>query len=385
MANSIKIGGFGQERFPALRAAFEDNFIDRGEVGASIAITEQNRLVASFWGGHKHPAQPSQEAQLWESDTLVNVWSTTKGVTAICAAMLVERGLISYTTPLAEVWPAFAKGEKKNITLGMLLSHQAGLCGFRQPVTAEHLYDLQGAANELAEMEPFWVPGSGHGYHALTIGLLVSELFRRVDGRPLKTFVEQELVDAFGLDIHIGLPTRLTEQASDVIAPSEMNTSAYATELTDAQKAGLMNPLMSPEIANTEAWRAADNASANGFASAEALALLYGALATDGTLKAKPLLSQRTLEQAITPQTRKEMDKVLGMESQWACGFLCNTLGLYGPNPDAFGHSGWGGSFAFADRSKGISCAYTMNRMGTDLVGEPRAVALVSALYQDLK
>ncbi|MAG64583.1 MAG: esterase [Pseudomonadales bacterium] len=386
MKQGIRIGGVGHEQFPALREAFEENFIDRGEVGASVAVTQNNRLVASFWGGYKHDpgAAGDTKSEQWQKDTLVNVWSTTKGVAAVCAAMLVERGKIGFNTPLAEFWPAFAEKEKRAVTLASLLSHQAGLCGFRQPVSPEHFYDLDEAASELSEMTPFWTPGSGHGYHALTIGILLSTLFRRVDGRSLKEFVEQELATRFGLDIHIGLPERLSGQASGVIAPADMSTSNYATELTDAQKAALMNPLMSPDIANTQAWRAADNASANGFATAESLALLYGALATDGTLGSATLLGKKVLEQAITPQTDKAIDLVLGMESQWACGFLMNTLGIYGPNPSAFGHSGWGGSFAFADRDKGVSCAYTMNRMGTVLVGEPRASALISALYQDL-
>ncbi len=386
MKREIEVCGFGREQFPMLHQAFEGNFIDRGEIGASVAVTQNNRLVASFWAGHKHDlggagvAMPAQ----WQQETLVNVWSTTKGVAAVCAAMLVEQGKIGFNTPLAQFWPAFEEKEKRAVTLASLLSHQAGLCGFRQPVSPEHFYDLEGAAAELSEMIPFWPPGSGHGYHALTIGILLSALFRRVDGRSLKDFVEQELAARFGLDIHIGLPERLRAQASGVVAPADMSTSNYATGLTEAQKAALMNPLMSPEIANTPAWQAADNASANGFATAESLARLYGALATDGTLDSVALLSERVLEHAITPQTAQAADLVMGMDCQWSCGFLVNTLGIYGPNPSAFGHSGWGGSFAFADRDRGISCAYTMNRMGTQLVGEPRASALISALYQDL-
>lgn len=382
-----RVVGFGGERFHNLKEAFEDNFVDRGEVGASFAVVEKGRLVAGFWGGNKYDSSSvAGDKQVeWNRSTLVNVWSTTKGVTAICVAMLVDRGLISFDTPLADVWPAFAEGVKKKITLSMLMSHQAGLCGFREPISVEYLFDLQKAANHLAEMEPFWTPGEGHGYHALTIGLLVSELFRRVDGRSLRTFVREELCDAYGLDIHIGLPVSMSVRSSDVIAPLDLSTQAYATEFTDAQKAALMNPMMSPEVANTVGWKAADLPSANGFATAEALALLYGALANDGMLGGKKLLSEKTLLDAIAPQTLRELDKVMSLEAQWANGFLLNTSHLYGPDSSAFGHSGWGGSFAFADRNKGIGCAYTMNKMGADLIGDPRAMSLVNALYQDLQ
>ncbi|KAA0973527.1 serine hydrolase [Pseudomonas sp. ANT_J28] len=336
------------------------------------------------WVLQTFPKADDQQAE-WTRDTLVNVWSTTKGVTAICVAMLVDRGQISFDTPLAEFWPAFAEGAKRKITLSMLMSHQAGLCGFREPVSVDYLFDLQKAANHLAEMEPFWTPGEGHGYHALTIGLLVSELFTRVDGRTLKTFVSEELYGAYGLDIHIGLPVSMSMRSSDVIAPLDLSTQAYATEFTDAQIAALMNPMMSPEVANTAAWKAADIPSANSFATAEALAFIYGALATDGMLAGKKLLGEQALMDSIAPQTRRAVDKVMSLEAQWANGFLLNTMHLYGPDQSAFGHSGWGGSFAFADRNKGIGCAYTMNKMGADLIGDPRAVSLVNALYQDLE
>jgi CubicO group peptidase (beta-lactamase class C family) len=386
MTKTIRVGAFGEERFRHLHKAFENNFIESGEVGASFAVVENGRLVASFWGGNKYDAsaQTATEPAEWTRDTLVNVWSTTKGVTATCVAMLVDRGLIDFDTPIAEFWPAFGNGAKKKITLAMLMSHQAGLCGFREPIVVHDLFDLSWAANHLAEMEPFWTPGEGHGYHAITVGLLASELFRRVEGRALKTFVSDELFGAFGLDTHIGLPVSLAARSSDVIAPGNLSSQAYATDFSDLQRAALLNPLMSPDVANTAGWKAADIPSANGFASSEALAFLYGALAKDGMLAGKRLLGEAALHGAIEPQTPKAVDQVLTLETQWASGFLCNTLNLYGPNKDAFGHSGWGGSFAFADRDRGIGCAYTMNKMGTDLVGEPRAMSLVNALYRDL-
>jgi len=386
MIKMIRVGAFGEARFPHLHKAFERNFEESGEVGASFAVVEKGNLVASFWGGTKYDASANAavEQAEWTRDTLVNVWSTTKGVTAACVAMLVDRGLIGFDTPIAEFWPAFGNGAKKKITLAMLMSHQAGLCGFREPIVVHDLFDLQWAANHLAEMDPFWTPGEGHGYHAITIGLLASELFRRVEGRTLKTFVSDELFGGYGLDIHIGLPVSLAARGSDVIAPSTLSSQAYATDFSDLQRAALLNPLMSPDVANTAGWKAADIPSANGFATAEGLAFLYGALANDGLLAGKKLIGEAALAGAIAPRTPKAVDHVLTLETQWASGFLCNTLNLYGPNKAAFGHSGWGGSFAFADRDRKIACAYTMNKMGTDLVGEPRAMSLVNALYQDL-
>jgi CubicO group peptidase (beta-lactamase class C family) len=364
------VRGHAANDYRAVSDAFAENFRTRGDVGASVALVVDGELVVDLWGGSKD----GDLRNGWEADTVANIWSTTKGVAATCFAMLVDRGLIEYDRPVAHFWPEFATAGKEDITIAMLLSHQAGLCGFRDPATVEDYYDTAKAASRLAAAEPFWKPGTQSGYHAITIGLLATELFRRVEGRSLQQFVADELGE---YEISIGLPEAMQSRAATMIAPPDMASSALMPELTPAQIAALANPPLDPLIPNDPAWRAADIPSANGFATARGLAKLYGALAAEGN----GLLGRSAIDAATQVQI-ENIDAVLGVEARWACGFLRNINGIYGPNKEAFGHSGWGGAFAFADPTRRLGFAYVMNRMGTDLIGDPRNVALIDALYR---
>lgn len=362
--------------FERVADAFTANFAERGDVGAAVAVTVDGELVVDLHGGIADP----ESGRAWAADTLVNVWSTTKGVTAACFAMLADRGGIDLDAPVARYWPEFAAAGKQDVTVAMLLSHQAGLCGFRDPARMEDFYDAEAAASRLAAAEPFWVPGTQSGYHAITIGFLATALFRRAEGRSIRDFVRDELGH---LDIHIGLPTARTAAAATMIAPPELSSSNLAGEFTPAQAAALANPLIDPLAPNHPAWRAAEIPSANGFATARGLARLYGALAHDGRLDGQRLAAPEVIARATAEQI-SGLDAVLSVEASWGCGFLRNSNGVYGPNSAAFGHSGWGGSFAFADPDSGIGMAYTMNRMGTDLMGDPRNMALIAAVYASL-
>lgn len=351
--------------YEALRDAFAANFAERGEVGASIALVKEGELLVSLWGGSADEA-----GRPWERNTLVNIWSTTKGVTAICVAMLASHGLIEYDRPVSDYWPEFAAHGKSGVTVAMLLSHQAGLTGFREPATLDDFYDAPRAATRLAAAEPFWAPGTQSGYHAISIGLLANELFRRVEGRPLQQFIAEEL-SAF--DISIGLPAARERRTAVMLAPADLSSATQAQDLSPAQIAALANPILDPAIPNSAAWRAAEIPSANGFAAAEGLARLYGAF-IGGDLADAAAVS------AATEVRIEGVDAVLGIPARWASGFLVNVMGLYGSNPGSFGHSGWGGSFAFADAERKFAFAYTPNQMGTDLAGDPRALALIEGL-----
>lgn len=378
MTTDIK--GSCQKRFGNLYEAFSENFKLREETGAAIALVQNGELLVDLHAGHCD----KDRRQLWQRDTLVNVWSTTKGVTATCFALLVDRGLITYETKLSEYWDSFDTDDKRHITVAMLLSHQAGLCGFREPAVVSDFYHRREAAERLARMEPFWTPGDGSGYHPISVGILASEFMVKVCGKSLQQFVRDELAGVFSLEISIGLTPDNYHRAAQMIAPQDLAPGDIVDSMDATQRAALDNPVLNPELPNTEAWRQADIPSANGFATAQSLATLYGALANDGRIDGRQLLSADTIKAATRIQNGGGEDRVMKMPAPWACGFLRNAMGVYGPSAKAFGHSGWGGSFAFADPDAGIGFAYTMNKMGTDLVGDPRAVALVSALYQDL-
>jgi CubicO group peptidase (beta-lactamase class C family) len=373
MSHVRAIHGVVEPRFDALARAFSANFVERGEVGASLCLVIDGEPVVDLWGG----ALDSQALKPWRRDSVVNVWSTTKAVNALCFALLVDRGACAYDDPVTRWWPEFVAHGKGEVTIAMLLSHQAGLCSFRDPAGVEDFYDQPAAAARLAATVPLWPPGSRSGYHAISIGVLAGELFQRIEGRSVGRFIAEELSGPMGLQLTLGLPASEEARRAEMIAPPELATSNQQPDMNPSQVAAFTNPVIEPLLPNTAAWRSCELSSANGFSNAGSLARLFGAVA------AGRLLSAETLRQA-THERIRGVDEVLGVSVRWAAGFLLNTDGLYGPSPDAFGHSGWGGSFVMIDLERRISLAYTMNRMGTDLVGDPRAAALVAAAYRDL-
>jgi CubicO group peptidase (beta-lactamase class C family) len=371
--------GYCDPQFEKVKRAFEDNFKLRGDVGASVAIYKDGERRVELWGGDFGP----DEHQAWTQETLVNIWSTTKGVTAACFAIAVFRGVIAYDDKVVDYWPEFGRAGKETVTVAMLLSHQAGLCGLKDPTTLDDVLNIERFAAKLADAAPFWRPGKNFGYHAITLGALASELFKRAEGRSIAQFVEDEMRQQLGLDIFIGAPDAELLRVSPVWAPTELASDSFAQEFTPVQISAFANPHIEPAIANTAAWRKAEIPSANGHATAKALAKLYSALASAGELDGKSIVSKDVLTEATRPQI-EGIDAVLSIDARWGCGFLLNTNGLYGPNPQSFGHSGWGGSFAFGDPAIGLGVAYTMNQMGTDLVGDPRNTALIDAVYASI-
>lgn len=374
----MKISGSSDRRFEQLEEAFEQNFLDRGEIGAAIALNIEGEQVLSLWGGWRD----REKKEPWCENTLTNVYSTTKGVAATVVAMLVSRGCFRYEDKVADYWPEFAAHRKEHVTIGMLMSHQSGLSGFREPVTVDTLYDARAAAAKLADMEPLWAPGTGFGYHPITVGFLVDELCIRATGSSIATIVAECLTPSFHEGLYIGCPRDQWYRAAKMYAPSELSSAGVTgPDLSELQLIALANPILDPELPNSSAWRSAVIASANGFASARGLSALYGSLVSKHDDFSTEIVSSGVLTQACTPQV-SGADKTLMLEARWGCGYLVNSMGLYGPEETAFGHSGWGGSFAFADPVRQIGFSYVMNKMGVDLVNDLRNVALVEALYR---
>lgn len=377
MTATVSIEGKCAPRFARVRDAFAANFSQHGEVGAAFSIVQDGEVVADLWGGHADKAH----TRPWRHDTLTNVWSTTKGVAAICFAMLVDRGKCRYDDPVARYWPEFAANGKERVTIAQMISHQAGLCGFAEPVTMEIIYNQDHAEALLAAQAPFWPPGEQSGYHAVTVGILNNALFRRIEGRTLATFVREEISIPYGLDIFVGLPDSEAQRASEIIAPPTLSSTDANPVPSRAQQAALANPVLDPLWSNTRPWRLAPIPSVNGFANAASLAQLYGAMARGGELKGRRLLGREAIN-AASAQLIEGPDAVLGLHARWAAGFLLNVHDIYGDRPTAYGHSGWGGSFAFADPERRLGVSYVMNAMGHNLIGDPRGMALINATLE---
>lgn len=384
--STIEIHGTCDSGFEQVRQAFAENFAERGEVGAAVCVVHEGQMVVDLWGGYADAAR----TRAWQQDTLVNVFSTTKGITALCAHMLVDRGQLDLNAPVASYWPEFAQAGKDKIPVRYLLSHQAGLAGARQKLTAQDLYNWQTVTDALASQEPWWEPGTQHGYHALTYGYLVGELIKRITGLTPGAFVRQELTDPLGLDFHIGVSAEFEPRIAELIPPPPLPAGTQDPMATLAGKpksmtaSALSNPPVSAQLANTADWRAAELPAANGHGTARGLARVYGALAHDCVLDGKQLLSQKTLARAIEQQCAG-IDAVLKLDMSWALGFILSGSGrIYGPNPNAFGHSGYGGSFGCADTHTRLGIGYTMNFMSRDVAGDKRGIALIKAAHASL-
>ncbi|MFJ8542113.1 serine hydrolase domain-containing protein [Streptomyces sp. NPDC093586] len=385
--HEAQVDGHCDARFTAVRTAFEKNFRDRGELGAAVTVTVDGVTVVDLWGGWADAAR----TRPWQRDTLVNLWSTTKGPTALCAHILADRGLLDLDAPVALYWPEFAASGKEKVLVRHLLSHRAGLSGLREPHPLAALYDWESTTSRLAAMEPWWEPGTRSGYHAVTYGFLVGEVVRRVSGLLPGAFLEREVTGPLGIDFTIGLPEREAGRAAELVHPradSDSEQAAVFAQLSPAALAALTNPPAGAAEANTAAWRAAEIPAANGHGTARAVAALYGIFAGRGSYGGRRLLSPQAAERVREGQGACR-DLVLGAgfahETEIGLGlWLSGPNGSYGPNPRAFGHDGFGGSCGLADPEAGVSLGYAMNRMGPHIADDPRKMALVEAVYSVL-
>ena len=388
MTTAIETHGACDSRFNAVKDAFAENFPAHGEVGAAVAVMVDGEIVVDLWAGHADAAR----TRPWERDTIVNVYSTTKGMTTICAHRLVDQGLLDVDAPVAKYWPEFAQAGKEDLPVSYLLSHRAGLPAVKEILPKGSLFQWDTMTAALARQEPWWEPGTKHGYHILTYGWLVGEVVRRITGKSLGTYFREEIAEPLSLDFHIGLAAEHDVRAAEIIpgAPTPDETKRYAELMSDPQSMAaksIFNPpdMIDPGLVNTRQWRAAEIPGANGHGNARALARAYGALARGGELDGVRVLSQEAIDRAIVEQSNGT-DAVFGQPDRYGLGFMLTVPEHpFGPNPRAFGHTGSGGSLGFADLDAKVGFAYVMNQMGTfSGLEDPRWSPLAEALYESL-
>jgi len=367
--------------FEPVQALFAENFRRDDayrELGAALCVCRGAEVLVDLWGGWADKAR----TRPWQADTLVNVYSTTKAMTALCLAMLVDRTLIRYEDPVGSVWPEFAAAGKETARIFHLACHEVGLPGFSMPTTVEDLFDWQRVTARLAAQAPMWQPGEKASYHAMTMGFLVGEVVRRVSGRSLGRFLAEEVAGPLGADFHIGLPASLDARVAEMVGPRQTVDLAQLALPSEAL-AALVNPVLDPTVPNRPEWRRAEIPAANGQASARGAARIFAVLAAGGSLGRERLLSPEGLARFTAPRGG-HVDLLLGAAPPWASGVGLNGLGLFGPNPRAYGHTGWGGSFVCADPDAGIAIAYVCNQMGQELIGDPRGRALAAEIHRCL-
>lgn len=370
------VQGTCDPRFAPVRAAFASCFADGLERGGAVAVVIDGKLVADLWGGHADQGG----TRPWQRDTLVNVWSATKGVMALAIGMLADRGKLQYDRPVAEYWPAFAAGGKEAITLDLALSHQAGLDGLSVHMDLDGLYAWDPYVNALAAMAPHWQPGSRCVYHTVSLGHLAGEPLRRVDGRRVGKFVAEEIAGPLNVPFYIGLPDSEDHRVAEMIEGPKAS-DWLARLLASPYPHSCLNPSLRPTAPNHRAWRAAEIPGANGHADARALATIYGSMVGANP----PLISRHGLAEAT--RTRFDgVDASDGVPSVYGAGFRLRDP-CYGAKASAhsFGHTGWGGTLAFADPDARLGFAYVTSYMlGFDDGIDQRRQRLVEAVYDAL-
>jgi CubicO group peptidase (beta-lactamase class C family) len=369
----VPISGAVDERFARVREAFAQNFAEGLDHGAAMCVVLDGKPVVDLWGGYADAAGTKP----WQRDTIVNVWSVTKGVTALAVAMLVERGKLDYAAPIAKVWPEFAAGGKEAISLDLTMSHRAGLNGVETPITEADLLAWTPYVDALAAQTPLWEPGSRCVYHMLSYGHLAGEPIRRVTGATPGRFIAENIAGPLGVSFFLGVPEaedhRAAEMTQGPLAYRGMDLVAESP-----YPHGVHNPKPLADAPNRRTWRAAEVPGGNGHADARALATIYGTLAQGGGA----LLSRDGLAAATRERFRGE-DVCFLLPAAYGAGFrLDDPLITPVIGPGNFGHSGWGGALTFADPAKGLGFAYVTNHMrdfedGIDL----RKLALVKAVY----
>lgn len=394
----MEIHGHTSEGFGAVRQVFAENFERRGELGASVCVWHEGQKVVDLWGGHLD----LDRTRDWQEDTMSMVFSSTKGLVALCFLLLADRGEMSYDDPVAKYWPEFAAAGKSGITIRTLLNHRAGLFAVDRAFALADLEDdPQKVATILAEQKPKWPAGRAQGYHGVTYGLYAAELFRRIAGQSLGAFLAEAIAGPLHADVYLGLPEEHHGRVSDLhsvtgrdkllkIVPRLLfhrgtegrvfrqvamgketgQAFAYPAELGPQ---GIDN-FNRPEVRRMELpW-------ANAFANARGLARVYAALACGGQIDKIRLVRTGSLKPLHARQSWSEQDRILRKPLGWSQGFLKEEDHMFSPNPESFGHPGAGGALGWSDPVAKVAIGYVPNKMAIH-IRSPRARALASAVY----
>ncbi len=385
------IAGYCHPTFSGVLDEFESNFASRDEVGGSVCVTVGGDVVVDLWGGISDPA----DGRAWDEDTISIVYSSTKGATALCAHMLVSRGLLDLDALVGTYWPEYAVNGKETTRVSMLLDHTAGVPALREAVKPGGAYDWAYMIERIEQEAPFWPPGTRSSYHGLTFAWTVGEVIRRVSGRSVGAFVREEIAEPLNIDFWLGLP----EEHEPRVAPMLLFKFEPSTAPTPFQTALMTEPTSAASLfflntggfnANSREAHASDIGSACGITNARGLASIYRPLALGGEYGGVRLVDSDTLARMGRVSAATHLDGTLLIPARFGPGFMKSMdnrgVGFESAilGDSAFGHVGAGGSIGFADPGCGLSFGYTMNQMGSGLLLNERGQALVDAAYRSV-
>jgi CubicO group peptidase (beta-lactamase class C family) len=388
--------------FAPVAEAFASHFregSDAREIGAGLTVYHRGRCVVDLWGGLADVERRSP----WQRDTRAVVFSVTKGLTAMALALLADRGRLDWDAPVSSYWPGFARAGKAEITCRTLFNHQGGLAGLDEPLTLDDCVlpeRRERLVHVLEEQRPLWEPGRGQGYHALSFGLYASELFRRITGETIGSFLARELFEPLEADVSLGTPPSVDHRIASLYPPkvpyrlAKMLASLVVGENTEARvlrasltqgsitRKAFFNPKgADPRMWNELAVRRGELASGSATASAHGIARAYLPFASGGSFEGRQYLRPESLMPVYERQGWSERDLVLQKPLGWSQGFLKEETKLFSPTRESFGHAGIGGALGWCDPVKELTIGYALNHLDWR-VRSPRAIALCRALYE---
>ncbi|MFI9400859.1 serine hydrolase domain-containing protein [Nocardia sp. NPDC052316] len=370
--------GFCADQFAGVRTELANQLAAGEELGAAICVTVGGEPVVDIWGGHRDSARTVP----WTEDTLVNVFSISKTMTALCALLLVDRGELDVRQRVAHYWPEFAANGKGDIEIRQLLGHTSGVSGWEQPIELADIYDTEAASARLAAQSPWWTPGTASGYHALNYGHLVGEVIRRITGRGLGQFFAEELAGPLRADFHIGTAPEHHHRIAPLVPPPMLEFDMASLDQTSILVKTLTSPLLDLAEANSTAWRQAEIGAVNGHGNARSVARIQSLVSGGGTMDGRKMLSEKTIE-LIFEQQSDGPDLALLLPLRFGIGYGLpqRQTAPQVPEGRVCWWAGLGGAIVVNDLDRRITFAYTMNKMAPGLIGSARADAYLRAVF----
>lgn len=371
--------------FEGVRTLLGHNLESGTELGASLCVMRGEEVLVDLWGG----TADHTDGRPWTRDTVVNTYSLTKTATALCALLLIDRGLLDPDAPVADYWPEFAANGKEQVLVRHVLGHTSGVSGWDERISIDDLYNPVASADRLAKQKPWWPPGEGSGYHAMSFGTLVGELIRRVTGSSLGEFFAAEIAGPVGADYWIGAPEHLLAQNDRIatLVPPPPTGFDYGTLPADSiLRRTLTNPAFSPALTTDPRFLAAEIGAANGQGNARSVARVQSVLTCGGTVGGRRFLAPETIERIFQVQA-DGVDRVLGAPLRFGLGWALPSPGAMPAVPEGrvCWWTGYGGSVVVADLDRQLTITYVMNKMAPQLVGAPNATAYLHAVYAALE
>ena len=380
----MEIKGSFDPAFQSIIDTFQEQYELGLDQGSSLALTCEGEMVVDIWSGHRDVAK----TKLWEEDTIVNVFSSTKNATSLCAFVLADRGQLDFFAPVAQYWPEFAQNGKEKVLVSHVMSHSAGLPGWDKPVSVTDIHDADKVAALFEEHAVWWEPGKELGYNAISIGNIMGEIIKRISGKSVGNFFREEIAEPLNIDFHIGLDDKHHDRVAEIHQPiAEDPSTLFDMEEGSIMHRVMTNGIMTSPDALTPEWRRAEVPAAGGHGNGRSIAESMALIANGGSYKDKQLFSEEIAQHALKEQIQGT-DLVLGEPLRWGIGFALpinnSTWHSFFTGDQVCFWAGWGGSMSIADMEKKVSFGYTPYMMEEGAIGAERSMNLGKSLSDQL-